>query len=75
MTIAACNSCGAQILWVVTANGKQMPVDAEPVVKTPHGLMTLSPVEGRTAHRADAVRGHLYRSHFATCPNAKEHRR
>lgn len=26
--VKACNSCGADIVWIVTAAGKRMPVDA-----------------------------------------------
>ncbi len=54
-----CRSCGAEIEWLRTKEGKNTPVDAKPVfIETRNG----DPIEG-------------YRSHFATCPNADQHRR
>lgn len=41
----SCSTCAAIIFWIITPNGKRMPVD-------PDGT-----------------------SHFATCPDAKRHRR
>lgn len=32
MKLSRCRSCEAPILWVITTNGKRMPVDVEPVV-------------------------------------------
>ncbi len=57
-----CRSCGAEILWVKTTNGKDMPVDAKP-----ERLMV---AYANGYHLEDC-----YRSHFATCPNADQHRR
>jgi hypothetical protein len=58
---------------------KSMPVDAEP---SPRGNVILFHREGegivcRTLRRGEAVRfgERLRTSHFATCPNAKQHRR
>ena len=70
-----CRSCGAPILWVLTAAGNKQPLDAEPVKD---GNIIL--VDG-VAHtlRGDLFEekhdGPRYKSHFATCPNSKEHRR
>ena len=74
---ATCRSCGAPILWVVSAaSGKAMPVDADPVED---GNVTL---DGLTATVHPAGQGDLlgdagprYRSHFATCKDADEWRR
>lgn len=55
-----CSSCEALIVWFRTAKGKRMPVNAE----------TTRPTDAE--HQLDLKR-HI--SHFATCPNAKEHRR
>ena len=73
-----CRGCGAEVIWIKTAGGKTMPVDAEPVwVKTETG--------GKPYFRADGsqVTGirvgdayddpesevvEVYESHFATCP-------
>jgi len=53
-----CRSCGELVVWMKTKNGKNMPVNA------------------KTAKFGDALfdssKGHV--SHFATCPNANEHR-
>lgn len=79
-----CNSCGAAVIWVVTLAGKPMPVNAKPV---DDGNLVLEEVDGgpetrhRTILQARAVEPLLdtekskYVSHFATCPNAKEHRK
>jgi hypothetical protein len=79
-----CRSCDADILWVEWASGRRMPVDAvadnRPVGRG--GDIVL-------AHRKDAdkllaekyepgkhdAKRNRYTSHFATCPNADEHRR
>jgi len=57
--VGKCRSCAAAIVWMPTAKGKTMPVDAETV--------------NRGDEMYDASKGHV--SHFATCPNAKEHRK
>lgn len=50
-----CRSCGKPIIWLLTAKGKWMPVDAETV-------------EGeQDLYNAD--KGHM--THFATCPQSK----
>lgn len=72
MTAAACRSCGAEILWVLTAaNGKPMPLDATP---NPEGNVEL--VTGRAVVHASsplfATPGSIYMSHFATCPDADD---
>jgi hypothetical protein len=55
-----CSSCGALVVWFTTAAGKRMPVNAE----------TTQPTDA--AHQLDLKR---HKSHFATCPNANQHRR
>jgi hypothetical protein len=63
-----CRSCGAPILWVVMrASGKRMPLDAKPEKR-----ITL------VAADPDTVVGQVtdaYTSHFATCPDAAQHRK
>ena len=80
----ACKSCGAQILWVITAKGKSMPVDAHP---TPIGGFILT--HNKRADRllatyvksmppeeqAELGTRNRWESHWATCPNATEHRK
>jgi hypothetical protein len=81
-----CRSCKAWVVWALTATGRPMPVDAEP---HPEGLLVLelgdtirvraANAEERTAvlplltHLRPEVK--LFRSHFATCPNAVQHRK
>jgi hypothetical protein len=55
---AACRTCGAEIVWLRTASGKNMPVDA---VTWEPGDETFEP------------KRHV--SHFATRPQAQQHRR
>lgn len=64
MTEAKCRSCGAPIVWTKTTNGKRMPLDAKPELR-----MVLDVTTG-VANVVDA-----YTSHFATCPDAADHRR
>jgi hypothetical protein len=60
---STCRSCGAAILWVVThPGGKRMPLDVPPVKRFV--------VEDGEAYQRDT-----YVSHFATCPNAAQHRK
>ena len=58
-TASTCRSCGAEIVWVTTPAGKQMPLD-------PHVLTVV-------ADGGETVRGRV--SHFASCPNAAAHRK
>ena len=87
MTICKCKSCGREIFWVklrMGAGGK-MPLDAEPVWirkeagGKPYFLKDGEAVHGRITGDADddpdAEVVEAYMSHFATCPQANEHRR
>lgn len=55
-----CTSCGADVVWFNTKAGKRMPVDESSTRSTD------------AAHQLDLSR-HV--SHFATCPQAGQHRR
>ena len=76
--MSACRSCGASIMWCATPSGKSMPVDAEP---SDRGNMVVENGRVTAVVASDAVeemRSHGYKlhtSHFATCSNAKQHRR
>lgn len=88
---AACSSCGAPIEWAVSERGKRMRVDADPVtegnillshrrVGEPPVALYQSPEEIeqlRAQHERSPQEGPLllFLSHFATCPNARAHRR
>lgn len=58
-----CRSCGAEIVWGETREGRRMPLN--PAQKRfVFGLKT-----GRLLSM------NTYESHFATCPDAAEHRK
>lgn len=59
---AACSSCGALIYWVVMPSGKRMPVDRGRESRVVY-------IDGTWR-----VLG-SYKSHFASCPNANQHRK
>lgn len=72
-----CRSCNAPILWVETIQGKRMPLDAEPhedgnVALMPAGAMVLTK---ELVEQGKKIGSKRYRSHFATCPNAGQHRK
>lgn len=69
--MSLCRSCGNPIIWTVTANGKKMPVDRDPVGGT--FVLVYDELDPSTAPRSLSEDVHL--SHFATCPNADQHRR
>jgi hypothetical protein len=79
--VSVCSSCGAQIEWVTTTNGKRMPIDADP---SPGGNLVMTGQNRRGAPEVAYLRRgdpelpigtSRWVSHFATCPNSKEHRR
>ncbi len=75
-----CRSCNADILWARTERGSRMPLDAEPVDSTGRNLFVLRDKSSSEGPLAIAAWGlaHTephYVSHFATCPNADQHRR
>ncbi len=87
MKAGPCSSCKALVIWSVTKNNKPMPVDAKAVANgnieleaagdprdppTAHYLDKLGQREVDGKRRAPMLR---YVSHFATCPNAAEHRK
>jgi hypothetical protein len=73
--MATCRSCGTTIFWYKNVlSGKAAPIDAEPVwggniALLADGFYCVLPADER-AGRTD-----LYKSHFATCPNSKKHRK
>lgn len=75
--MSVCRTCGADIIWAETESGKRMPLDRAPVI--PKGLFVLTARPGQEAPLASSVASSqtpaLYQSHFATCPQADEHRR
>jgi hypothetical protein len=62
-----CRSCGAELLWVQLASGKRMPLDVG-------SMEQRFIVSGATEPMSGSAR-RTYLSHFATCPNAEQHRK
>lgn len=74
-----CRGCGEEIIWMQTAAGNRMPVDAEPVwIRTEPGGNTFVKKDGTIAFGRkigdayEAAEGEtlleVWESHFATCP-------
>lgn len=79
-----CRSCRAAISFGITAKGKRMPLDVEPVESLPSPLLPrdlrgLQVFVDRSSIRSatieDVGRNPIFRSHFATCPDADRFRR
>ena len=72
-----CKSCGRPIFFALTAKGRRMPLDADPVAGG-NVLVTQDGEDLRAAvvdSASQPVTRPLYRSHFVSCPNAARHRR
>lgn len=85
MRIDNCRSCGARLIWCLTEAGNRMPVDAEPVEDgnlamfmvggTPH-CKALPKIDHADEDLMAAVLPvERYKSHFATCVHAAQHRK
>jgi len=78
--VSRCRSCGAEVRWALTERGKRMPLDPQPVDDTERELFVL---RGRDQLLPTAVAVPAgafeeephFRSHFASCPHAEQHRR
>lgn len=79
--LSKCRTCRASIVWAtVKVSGKTMPVDAVAHERGTIRFLGASTVDVEVLGELDAHthRGAgvpLFRAHFATCPNAKSHRR
>jgi hypothetical protein len=84
-SMRGCKSCGAPIFDAITTNGKRMPVNTMP---KPEGRFTIRrDIMGNFVavyidkHTLGMLEQHpdgkpdAYVSHFATCPNADQHRK
>lgn len=83
---ATCRTCNAPVLWVVNElTGRRMPLDPAPdsIVEGTRFVLTgemadsyLSASREHAPVARTAVAGEMgRRSHFASCPDAAEHRR
>jgi len=70
--MATCRTCEAAIVWAHTSSGKAMPLDAKPCEDG-----DLEIVDGLAVKVGlfTPPGGPRWKSHFATCPQAKAHRR
>lgn len=89
MTPTLCRSCNAPILWAtVWSTGAKIPLDQAWIadddatdsdfllVKSREGPpLAVQRGAGITGHKIGLGRAATYRTHFATCPSADEHRR
>ena len=77
--MARCKACGAPIVWIKLASGKNMPCDPESIEyeEDPTGPMILVVKDGRVIHARESAdsKQYGYISHYATCPAAKQFRR
>ena len=79
--MAKCKGCGAQIDWIKTRAGKNMPVDPEPVfVAVDDGSDVFVTDEGEVIHGREVPANDgsaevAFVSHWATCPVAGQFRR
>lgn len=77
----ACRSCGAAVLWVkLVPRGSTAPLDAEPSTAGNIRMLGERNAVAKVLSKAEiaVARGEgeqLYTSHFATCPNSKQHRK
>jgi hypothetical protein len=73
--VSICRSCRARITWLETAGGKKIPVDEDPV---PDGNIVvvggMAHVLGKHDVSELAFTEPRYKSHFVTCPQAREWR-
>lgn len=67
-----CRSCKAPVNWYKTTAGKNMPIDPDP---HPDGNVRIDVVSNVAQVVPKGSHHVLYRSHFATCPDAGQHRR
>lgn len=70
-----CRDCGVDILWVRTANGRLMPLDAEPVADGNLVLVNGVPTLIRGDLSETVPEGPRYKSHFVTCIHADKFRK
>ena len=65
------------MLWVITVKNRRMPVDPQPATDGNLRLESrgrhLPPLAVVVTGRTDGMQ--LFKSHFATCPKAAEHRK
>lgn len=80
--MSVCRSCRAPVVWVATEAREGKPSKSMPLDATPDGRVEV--VEGGNVEyvedststvRVVATGQGRFRSHFASCPHAREHRK
>lgn len=84
MQVDRCRSCSAPVIWARTANGKTIPIDEDEIPTAVKGAYVLEePADPREAPSAIyyskaplelRLANGLHLSHWASCPNADQHR-
>lgn len=69
---ANCRSCGAPIVWMITGNNKNIPINAESVDES---ALEWFPPSTTRREAQPAFRYGEHSVHFETCPNADSHRK
>jgi hypothetical protein len=75
MSRSACEACGAALLWVKTARGRPMPLDAVEVAEAGPRAVLFRPDGARAERDAETGTTVGHASHFSTCPSAAQFRR
>lgn len=81
-TAKECRGCKALIIWAKSARGSNMPMDVSPtdegqffLFRKPDHILAVHQMEQSTRAEDARRRGDKkYTCHFATCPNAAQHR-
>ena len=78
--MAKCKSCGAEIIWIPTPGGKNMPCNAQKIFYRQNfhtGELKLVLPNGKLDRGDLDLESNKfgYISHFATCPSANIHRK
>lgn len=69
--MAKCRSCDAEIIWMITSTGKRIPADANDAARKAQQAIRDSAGYGVSPTFVPKY----HQSHFATCPNADDHRK
>lgn len=72
-----CWSCHKPITWGITAAGKPIPLDPDPVPDGNLAISSVHPVKTRVLLDGEEPDVTEWRgiSHFVTCPHANQHRK
>jgi hypothetical protein len=72
---ATCTSCGAEIQFRYTINGKRMPLNIEPLMAWQQGAYVLDGQHGCLPATPLTESGKpMYLNHWASCPTRDLHR-